>query len=143
MPPLSQPFISLFMVILSGLIQLGSQLTLGRVIDRLPRPRSDHHRHNYRIALTVTAIIVLLGGHFLQVLVWAVRYYTWGELGDFVNCVYFSLASFTTVGASELELSHVHRMVGAIESAVGMLMFGWSTALLVDVIQRAERARLS
>jgi hypothetical protein len=31
-------------------------------------------------------------------------------------------------------------MVGALESAAGMLMFGWSTALLVRVVQRTDRA---
>jgi len=30
-------------------------------------------------------------------------------------------------------------MVGAIKSALGMLMFGWSTALLVALIQRVDR----
>jgi hypothetical protein len=30
-------------------------------------------------------------------------------------------------------------MVGALESAAGMLMFGWSTALLVRVVQRTDR----
>ena len=67
------------------------------------------------------------------------RYWYWGELGGFVNSFYFSLASFTTVGASDLTLSSTHRMVGAIESALGMLMFGWSTALLVALIQRVDR----
>jgi hypothetical protein len=138
-----QPFVTLLLTLLSGLIQLGSQLILSRVIDALPKPHLDHHRHNYRVLLTITAIAVLMSGHMLQVLIWGIRYYIWGETGGFVDSVYFSLASFTTVGASELELSKAHRMVGAIESAVGMLMFGWSTALLVDVIQRAERARLT
>ena len=32
-----------------------------------------------------------------------------------------------------------HRIAGAVESAVGMLMFGWSTALLVRVVQRTDR----
>jgi len=32
-----------------------------------------------------------------------------------------------------------HRLVGALESAVGMMMFGWSTALLVSVVQRTDR----
>jgi hypothetical protein len=29
-----------------------------------------------------------------------------------------------------------HRLVGALEAAAGMLMFGWSTALLVAVVRR-------
>jgi hypothetical protein len=30
-------------------------------------------------------------------------------------------------------------MVGAFASAAGMMMFGWSTALLVAVVQRTDR----
>jgi hypothetical protein len=138
-----QPIFTFLLVILSGLVQLGSQLALGHIIDALPKPRHERHRHNYRVLLTITAIVVLMSGHLLQVLAWGFRYYLWGETGGFVDSAYFSLASFTTVGANELELSKAHRMVGALESAVGMLMFGWSTALLVDVIQRAERSRLN
>jgi len=32
-------------------------------------------------------------------------------------------------------------MAGAVEAGIGMLMFGWSTALLVDIIQRARQLR--
>ncbi|MCW5735587.1 MAG: hypothetical protein KIS73_15770 [Enhydrobacter sp.] len=92
-----------------------------------------------RIACTVAGVLVLMCGHLGQVTIWAVRYDAWGELHGFMNSFYFSLASFTTVGATELELSSAHRFAGAIESALGMLMFGWSTALLFDILQRAGR----
>ena len=91
--------------------------------------------------LTVTAIFTLMAGHLIQVRLWALRYYSWGEVGGLLNSVYFSLASFTTVGANELQLSPLHRITGAIEAATGMLMFGWSTALLVSFIQKAERLK--
>ena len=88
------------------------------------------------------SVAILTMGHLCQVTIWAIRYYTWGELGDnFFNSFYFSLASFTTVRAAELALSPEHRVVGAVEAAIGMLMFGWSTALLVEVINRADRSR--
>jgi hypothetical protein len=83
----------------------------------------------------MVAVFVLMSGMVGEICLWALLYYAWGELGGFATSVYFSLASFTTVGAAELVLSPPHRMVGALESAVGMLMFGWSTALLFDVIQ--------
>jgi len=146
MPPLSQPVITVLMVIATAMVQLGMQL----VLDLLTPPRSWTHvaPSIQRVAVTITAIVVLMAGHLVQVAVWALRYWTWGEVGDFAGSFYFSLASFTTVGANELELSRTHRMVGSIESALGMLMFGWSTALLVALIQRVEQlcrqeARLS
>lgn len=137
MPPLSQPVITILIVIATAMVQLGMQL----VLDLLTPPKSWTHvgLSIQRIAVTVTAIVVLMVGLLAQVAIWALRYWAWGEVGDFASSFYFSLASFTTVGANELELSRVHRMVGSIESALGMLMFGWSTALLVALIQRVER----
>lgn len=84
--------------------------------------------------------VVFMGRHLVQVTIWAVRYYEWGELKGFINSFYFSLASFTTMGAGELELSGAHRLTGAVEAALGMLMFGRSTALIFHIIQRAGRA---
>jgi len=66
---------------------------------------------------------------------WALLYWSWGHLGSFANAVYFSLACFTTIGASDLSLSPAHRIVGTTEAAAGMLIFGWTTALLFEVIQ--------
>jgi hypothetical protein len=87
---------------------------------------------------------ILLIGHLLQVTMWAALYYNaWGKFGSFGNALYSSLASFTTLGATELALPPVHRMVGAFESAAGMMMFGWSTALLVAVVQRTDRRQRS
>ena len=125
------------MVIATAMIQLAMQLVLHRVTP--PRAWSGVSASTQRLAVTIAAVTVLMIGHLCQVAVWAVRYWYWGELGSFVNSFYFSLASFTTVGASDLTLSSTHRMVGAIESALGMLMFGWSTALLVALIQRVDR----
>jgi hypothetical protein len=137
MPPLSQPIVTILMVIATALVQLCMQLAL----DRMTPPKSWTHVSPsiQRIAVTITAIAILMIGHLCQVAIWALRYWVWGEVGDFVSSFYFALASFTTVGASDLALSATHRMVGAIESALGMLMFGWSTALLVALIQRLER----
>lgn len=69
----------------------------------------------------------------------ALYFYDWGAFKSFGIAMYFSLASFTTLGASELTLPPHHRLIGAFESAAGMMMFGWSTALLVAVVVRTDR----
>jgi hypothetical protein len=139
---LTQPLVTAFMILCTAIIQLVAQVALSRLTDALPRGRGRYIAMSRRLMLTLTAVAILTIGHLCQVTIWAIRYYTWGELGDdFFNSFYFSLASFTTVGASELTLSPEHRVVGAVEAATGMLMFGWSTALLVEVINRADRSQ--
>ena len=139
--PIGQALFTLLMVVATAMVQLAAQLVLDRIVGILPKPRAGELAGVHRIACTVAAVVVLMCGHLGQVTIWAVRYDAWGELHGFSNAFYFSLASFTTVGAAELELSSGHRFAGAIESAVGMLMFGWSTALLFDILQRAGRER--
>ena len=121
----------------TGIVQVLAQLTLSRMMEVLPHPRQSSLPTFYMLAHSVVAVLVLMAGHMLQVTLWALLYhFDWGEFKSFGSALYFSLASFSTVGASELALSPGHRMVGALESAVGMLMFGWSTALLVRVVQK-------
>ena len=135
-----QPFIIVLMVIATGTLQLGSQTKLDWMIDNIGKSRAGHAVPR-RWAYSIAAVVVLMIGHMLQVAVWALCYYSWGDLGSIRNCFYFSLASFTTVGANDLDLQPIHRMAGTVEAGVGMLMFGWSTALLVEIIQRSSRFR--
>ena len=99
------------------------------------------HLSHWGVAYVVAAVLILMLGLIGEVNVWALLYYSWGDLGSYANSVYFSLASFTTIGTSDLALSPFHRISGAIESGVGMLMFGWSTALLFKVIQSLRGTR--
>ena len=130
----------ILMVGATGVIQVVAQLALSHMLDILPSPPQSRYPTFYMLTHSVTAVLILLIGHLLQVTMWAALYYNaWGEFGTFANALYFSLASFTTLGATELTLPPAHRMVGAFEAAAGMMMFGWSTALLVAVVQRTDR----
>jgi hypothetical protein len=114
------------------------QVTLDWTTARMPRPGAEQFTGFHNMASTLVAVVILMCGHIGQVTIWATRYYAWGDLGSFANAFYFSLTSFTTLGANELESSQAHRFAGATESALGMLMFGWSTALLFQVVQRID-----
>lgn len=123
----------------TGMIQVVAQLTLSRVLEILPHPRQTLLPTFYMLAHSVVAVLVLMAGHMIQVTLWALLYhFDFDEFHRFGTALYFSLANFTTAGASGLVLPTTHRMIGALESAAGMLMFGWSTALLVRVVQRTD-----
>jgi hypothetical protein len=122
------------------IVQAIFQIILSHVLDSLPSPRRTRHLSYYGVLYIVVAVVILSIGLLTQVNLWAVLYYTWGNVGSYVNAVYVSMASFTTIGASDVSLTPAHRVVGAQEAGVGMLMFGWTTALLIDVIQRTRLA---
>ena len=131
--------IGMLMIVATGVIQVVAQLVLSHMMDVLPSPPQSRYPRFYMMTHSVTAVVILMIGHILQVAMWALVYHDhWNEFVDLKSALYFSLASFTTLGANDLALPPEHRMVGALEAAAGMLMFGWSTALLVGVVQRAD-----
>jgi hypothetical protein len=130
----------ILMVGATGVIQVLAQLALSRMMNILPSPPESRDPTFYMLIHSVGAVMILLVGHVLQVIMWAALYfYDWAAFKSFGTAMYFSLASFTTLGASELSLPPQHRMIGAFESAAGTMMFGWSTALLVAVVVRTDR----
>jgi hypothetical protein len=74
--------------------------------------------------------------HTIEVWLYAGLYLAIGALQDLETAVYFSTTSFTTIGYGDVVLGEQWRLVGAIEGANGLLLFGWSTAFLFSVISR-------
>jgi len=98
-------------------------------------------RHPFAFVLpTATLVSSLLLLSVLEVLMWAVLYRFAGHLPDFETAVYFSFTSYTTVGYGDVVLPLGGRLLGPIEGAVGVLMFGWSTGVLVAAISRMAAA---
>ena len=91
---------------------------------------------------TVRVVCVLLVLHLLEGGAWATFYLVAGLLPDLETAVYFSLTSYTTVGYGDVVLRPPWRILGPIEGAAGILMFGWSTAIMVAVVTRIYGNRL-
>ena len=99
----------ILMVGATGIVQVVAQLVLSRTLDILPSPPESRYPTFYMLTHSVTAVMILLVGHVVQVAMWAVLYfYDWGAFKSFGVAIYFSLASFTTLGASELVLPSQH-----------------------------------
>ncbi len=82
--------------------------------------------------------IVLL--HLIQVGLWAVVFWTAGQLPTFETALYFSLAAYTTIGFGDVVLPAGWRVLGGIEGLTGILLVGWSTAFTFAVINRMYEA---
>ena len=82
---------------------------------------------------------VLLVLHVVEITLWAATYRALPaitELETLEKAIYFSMVTFTTLGYGEITLGPEWRLLSSIEAMNGILLFGWSTALLFSVIQR-------
>jgi hypothetical protein len=64
-----------------------------------------------------------------------------GEFSAFGNAFDHSAVNYTTLGYGNVVMSPLWRLLGPLEAANGMLMFGVSTAMIFTVIQRLVEAR--
>jgi hypothetical protein len=94
--------------------------------SELPRPV-------WTLTRLVSLLLVL---HLAEVAIWAAAYVAVGVFSDFETSLYYSLKSYTTVGYGDVLPAERWRLLGPIEAAVGILMLGWSTSVIVAVVQR-------
>jgi len=76
----------------------------------------------------------------LEALAWASVYLAFGALKGLEQALYFSLVTFTTLGYGEIVLDERWRLLASFEAANGIIMFGWSTAIVMAVVHRVYLA---
>ena len=80
--------------------------------------------------------------HLIQIAIWAVVFELCGEFSGFAAAFYHSAVNYTTLGYGDFVMSPPWRLLGPIEAADGMLMFAFSTAIVLRVMQRIIRTNL-
>jgi hypothetical protein len=106
--------------------------------SRLAISHKWHIRHPIILAVAIIGMVGLLEAilHGMEAGVWAAAYLWLGAIDPYSHAILYSVDSFTTRGESGLSLAPQWRLMGALEAANGMLLFGISTAFAFAVMQR-------
>lgn len=115
-------------------------LGLGLINEKVVRTLSGmmHRRHftlMFAVAMSVTVLLVTLL-HSIEAVVWAAAYRLLGALPDNKTAMLYSLSALTSYGHANVFLADHWKMMGALESLNGMLLFGLTTAFLFAMIQQ-------
>ena len=108
-----------------------------RCFKRFGTRRGNHGQKDKgpHIFLLVAIVAIMLATHFIEVVAWAAFYWATGMLPDIITSMFFSISSYTTLGASNITLTGQWKGMDGFEAMTAMLMFGWSTAVLAAVVQ--------
>jgi voltage-gated potassium channel len=85
--------------------------------------------------LVVQLTTALIALQCLQVLLWGCCY-RWLCFPSWESALYFSASSYATVGYGDVLLPSRWRMLGPLESIIGVLMCGFSVSLLFAIATR-------
>ncbi|QYY33268.1 MULTISPECIES: potassium channel family protein [Cupriavidus] len=124
-------------------------LVVALCLRRYARFRNDWHGGEplwVDVAMLSAVMLTTLCGNFAQMAIWAGLFLLLGEFTSFGVALYHSAVNFSTLGYGDIVMSENWRMLGPIEAAHGILMFGVSTAVMtaavLDVV-KISAAKLS
>jgi Ion channel len=92
-------------------------------------------------AIVALIISFALVAHLIEIALWAAVFMLCGEFHDFGMAYYHSAVNYTTLGYGDLIMSPKWRLLGPLEAANGILMFGVSTAMIFTLILRLTQTR--
>jgi hypothetical protein len=88
---------------------------------------------------SIATVPVLMAAHFSEVMVWSLAYAIVGAAPAGADPVYFAFVNYTTLGYGDVTPVERWRLLGPITAMNGVLMFGWSTAVIFEVLRRTAR----
>ena len=87
------------------------------------------------------ATVFIAMSSFIQTALWAWVLWHLGPFGDFLEALYFSGTTYTTLGTGRHVLVPPYRALEAMEAATGMLTSGLNTAVLFAMLSSMGRKR--
>src|SRR5262245_10761611 len=94
------------------------------------------------LTVSTGVMLILLASLLTQVAAWAGAFVVCGALPDFGTAFYHSAVNFTTLGYGDIVMPPGWRLLGPLEAANGVLMFGLSASSMFAVTSRLIELRL-
>jgi Ion channel len=105
-------------------------------IARAAALRHTEWPRSHLMGVMVATATVLMMAHSLEVFVWAAAYAIIGAAPAASDLLYFAFVNYTTLGYGDITPVEAWRLTGPMTAMNGILMFGWSTAVLFEVLRK-------
>ena len=87
------------------------------------------------IAVMIATVTVLMIAHLAEVLVWSLIYLITSAAPAGTDLVYFAFVNYTTLGYGDVTPVVRWHLLGPMTAMNGVLLFGWSTAVIFEVLR--------
>jgi hypothetical protein len=114
-------------------IVMAAVLWVARAADQ----RATSHQWFRLIAVMTATVSVLMAAHIAEVIVWSISYAIVDVAPAGTDLVYFAFVNYTTLGYGDVTPLQRWHLLGPMTAMNGVLLFGWSTAVIFAVLQKA------
>ncbi len=124
--------------VISMAIQVVAVVAMIRYLIRIQAQQSwqTNESFTFDTLVLITILLALFVGHLIQISIWALLFVQLNEFDHFQAAFYHSTVNFTSLGYGDVVMSERWRLLGAMEAANGVLMFGLSAAALFSAMNR-------
>jgi hypothetical protein len=104
-------------------------------VARIADAMATRHQTLRLIAVMSATVTVLMVAHFAEVLVWSLTYVIFGVAPEGSDIVYFAFVNFATLGYGDVTPVPRWHLLGPMTAMNGVLLYGWSTAVIFEVLR--------
>ena len=93
----------------------------------------------FLIQVMIVTVMVIMIAHLCEVAVWGLAYGVVGAVpaAGSGSKVYFAFVNYTTLGYGDIVPVERWRLLGPMTAMNGVLLFGWSTAVIFEILRRS------
>jgi len=108
---------------------------LDHAVRRFWVRRKHLHFLRDRVLLMMSTVAILMVAHLAEVAVWAATYAAVGATPKGASHSYLAFVNYTTLGYGDIVPVKPWQLLGPITALNGILLIGWSTAVIIDVVR--------
>ena len=108
-------------------------------VARSASNRSKSRASEHLVLVMIPTVLVLMATHASEILVWALAYSLVDATPPDADRVYFAFVNYTTLGYGDVVPVKRWNLLGPMTALNGVLLIGWSTAVIFEVLRRALR----
>jgi hypothetical protein len=105
-------------------------------VARVFAERRAVHPWLHLAGIMTATVFTLMVGHMLEVFVWAGVYALVHAAPEGADLVYFAFVNYATLGYGDIVPVAQWRLLGPMAAMNGILLFGWSTAVIFEVMRK-------
>ena len=88
------------------------------------------------VGVMIATVLLLMLAHTLEVFVWSIAYAVLNTAPEGTDLAYFAFVNYTTLGYGDITPVARWRLLGPMTAMNGVLLFGWSTAVIFEVLRK-------
>ena len=108
---------------------------------QITQPRGAWRPSLFLLAVMIATVSFLMTVHFFEVLIWALAYRFMDAAPPEADLMYFAFSNYTTLGYGDIIPVERWRLIGPMTAMNGVLLFGWSTAVIFEVLRKTILTR--